>query len=139
MTVADASDPLQKAIRAALVAAPGLAPLVGTRIYDAVPAGGATKPYLSFGPFDVITEEADEYEGSDTTIQIDAWADGPDSVGVKRVGREVRAALHGASLALDQNQRLVALTVEQIRYLRDPDGITAHGVITIRARTEPTA
>lgn len=135
MTVADASLPLQKAIVAALKAAS--TPAAG-RVFDAI-SPSAAKPYISLGPFDVLTEQADEYEGSETTIQIDAWSAGPGSVEVKQLGRAIRAALHNATLTLEENQRLVSLTVEQIRYLRDPDGITQHAAVTVRALTEPSA
>lgn len=134
MTVADASLPLQKAIVAALKTA-GIA---SARVYD-VPPATPTKPYVSMGPVDVLTEEADEYEGSDTSIQIDAWSAGPGSVEIKQVGRAIRAALHEQELSLEENQRTVSLTIDQVRYLREPDGITWHAAITARARTEPTA
>lgn len=139
MSAADASLPLQKAILAALKADPTVNGLVGGRIYDNVPAT-ATMPYISFGPFDVLTEEADEYEGSDTSLQIDAWSGGGATVGsvqVKQIGRAIRDVLHEANLTLDEDQRLVALTVDVIRYLRELDGITQHAAVTVRARTEP--
>lgn len=138
MTVADASLSLQKAIVAALKGASGVIAIVGQRVYDGVPPK-PTKPYVSLGPFDVLTEVADGYEGSETTIQVDGWSGEPGSVEIKQIGRAIRAALHEATLSLDDNQRLVALTVDQIRYLRDPDGITQHAVVTVRALTEPSA
>lgn len=134
MTTADASLPLQKAIVAALKGA-GLA---SGRVYD-VPPPTPQKPYLSMGPFDVLTEEADEYEGSETTLQVDAWSAGPLSAEVKQLGRLIRATLHKATLTLEESHRLVDLTVEQIRYLREPDGVTQHAAVTVRALTEPSA
>lgn len=138
MTTADASLPLQKAIVAALKGAGAVSAIVAARVYDTPPTV-PTKPYLSMGPFDVLTDEADEYEGSETTLQVDAWSGGPGSVEVKQLGRAIRATLHQAVLTLDENQRLVALTVEQIRYLREPDGLTQHAAVTVRALTEPSA
>ncbi len=134
MTIADASLPFQKAILSALKTAN----IAGQRIYDAVPTS-PTFPYVSFGPFDVLTEEADEYEGSDSTLQIDGWSRATGSVEAKQLGRAIRAALHGATLPLDENQRLVALTVPSVRYTNDPDGLTSHVIVTVRARTEPSA
>ena len=138
MTVADASLPLQKAIIARLRSDTEMAALVAGRVYDSVPSG-AVKPYVSAGPFDALTISADEYEGSETTLQFDGWANGPESVEVKRLGRAMRAALHEAALALDENQRLVFLVVDVIRYLVEPDGTTQHAAVTLRARTEPSA
>ena len=138
MPLSDASLPLQKAIVAALKADLFVATLVGTRIYDAVPMN-ATKPYVSFGPFQLLAEEGDCIEGGEIIVQLDAWAVGPDTVEVKRLGSAVAMALDNAPLALDENQRLVMLEIQNIQYLREPDGLTAHGVLTVRALTEPTA
>lgn len=139
MSNADASLPLKKAIIAALKVGNAIA---GGRNYDRAPATPAF-PYTTLGPFDVTPEVADEYEGGDTTIQIDGWSRGTGSlvasVEIMQIGRLIHGALHEKVLSLDESQRLVALTVEQIRYSRDPDGLTEHAIITVRARTEPTA
>lgn len=137
MTVADASLSLQKAIVAYLKADPVVVSLVGDRIYDAVPAGAA-KPYISMGPFDVLTVSAEDYEGSEVTIQVDGWSEGPASVTIKRLGRAIRSALHEAQLVLDEDQRLAFIVVDIIRYMREPDGVTHHAAVTVRARTEPS-
>lgn len=135
----DASLPLKKAIIAALKSGSAIA---AGRNYDRAPPNPQF-PYTTLGPFDALTEVADEYAGSDTTMQIDAWSRGTPplvaSVEVMQIGRAIHAALHEQTLTLTENQRLVALTVESIRYLQDPDGITEHGVVTVRARTEPSA
>ena len=136
MSFGDASLPLQKAIVDALKADAAVAALVGARVYD-VPPPAPEKPYISLGPFDALTEVAAEYEGSETTMQIDGWAAGQGSVEIKQLGRAIRAALHEKDFALEDNQRLVALVIDQLRYLREPDGITQHVAATARARTEP--
>lgn len=134
--MSDATQPLQDAIIAALRADATVAALIGKRIYDGPPAN-AQKPYLSFGPVQLLTEHADEYVGGDTALQLDAWS--TDKLDIKRVGAAVDKALDGAELTLGDNQRLVALTVERIDYLTEPDGLTKHAAIACRARTEPTA
>lgn len=136
MSAADPSLALQKAIVARLKADSAVNALIAGRIYDAVPQN-ATKPYVSFGPFDLLPEHADCLDGGDLTITLDAWSAGPDSVLLKRVGAAVVAALDEAALALDDNQRLVQLTILRTLYMRDPDGITGHAVITARALAEP--
>lgn len=135
---ADASLPLQKALINALRDDAALTALVNKRVYDAVP-DNAQKPYLSLGPVDVLTEEAEEYEGSDISFQVDGWSTAVGKVEAKRIGRAVRDALHNANLPLEESQRLVVLSVERIQYLEEPDGITKHAVISGRARTEPSA
>lgn len=137
MSDADASLPLQKAIKAKLTATAAVTTVAIGGVNN-TPSPTTPKPYVSFGPFDVLTEDAQEYEGSDTTLQIDGWANGPEDATIKRLGRAIRTALHKAALTLDEDQRLVSLDVETLRYLREPDGITQHVAVSVRARTEPT-
>jgi hypothetical protein len=134
---ADPSLELQKAIVAALKADPAVNAIVAGRVYDGVPAN-AVKPYVSFGPFQLLPEHADCLNGGEAIIQLDGWAAGPSTVQVKQLGAAIANALDFAPLALDLPQQLVELTVEQTQYLRDPDGITAHAVVTLHAFTEAT-
>lgn len=141
MTVADSSLPLQGALIAAMKADAGVAALVADRVYD-VPKGTngqpPLKPYVSLGPFQVLPEDADCSEGVSVVIQIDGWDDkGPGTTGAKKLGAAIARLLQNAELALGDGQRLVNMVVEQIQYLREPDGITAHAVITVRSQTEP--
>lgn len=136
MTDADASLPLQKAIIAALKADAAVVNLVAQRIFDGVPVN-AQKPYLSLGTFQVLPDQGDCYDASDTTIQINGWSTGPSSVEAKKIGRAVRSALDQKQLVLDENQRLVSLISEQSFYMLEVDGITQHAVLTFIASTEP--
>lgn len=135
MPFADPSLDLQKAIVAVLKADAGVNALIAGRIYDAVPQN-AVKPYVSFGPFQLLPEHGDCLDGGESFLQIDAWASGPDSVQVKKLGAALAVALDDAQFALD-TQRLVLIEVDQIQYLREPDNITAHAVLTVRAHTDP--
>lgn len=137
--MSDASLPLQKAIVAALKGHSSVSALVGARVYDHVPGGDPEKPYISYGSSDILSEIASEYTGHDETLQIDAWSAGPGKVEIKQLGRAIHKALHEQSLSLDENQRLVYLTVETVRYLPEPDFITQHAAVEVRARTEPSA
>lgn len=132
--MSDATLPLQAALVNRLQEDTAVKAIINRRVYDAVPKA-AVMPYVSFGPWQVDPEIAQEYEGSDNFIQIDGWAAGPQSVEVKRLGKAIRDALV-APLAVEGN-RVIVFQVERTQYLRDPDGITQHAVISIRARTEP--
>lgn len=136
VTVADSTLPLQQQIIATLRDDPALVALVGRRSYDVIDPD-AEKPYVSLGPIQVIPEHAIEYDGSDVSIQIDAWSATVETVEIKRIGAAIRAALDGAALVLD-GHRLVDLTAESTGYLIDPDGLTKHAILSFRARTEPT-
>jgi hypothetical protein len=138
MPIADASLPLQKAIVATLQADPTLSAIVHGRVYDNVPAP-VTFPYVSIGPFQVLPEAADCSEGVEIFVTLDGWSrDGGKSIEAKRLGAAIGTALHEAALTLDNGQRLVSIALEQINYLRDPDGLTAHAAVTVRALTEPS-
>jgi Protein of unknown function (DUF3168) len=136
MAYSDPSLQLQKAIVARLKAG-ATGALVAGRIYDAVP-GNAAKPYVSFGPFQLLPEHGDCLDGGEAFVTLDGWAAGPDTVQVKSLGTAIAADLDRAELALDAPQRLVEMSIEQTQYTRDPDGITAHAVVTVHAWTEPT-
>lgn len=134
--LADSSLALQKAIIARLTADPGVSAIVGQRIYDGVPTP-VTKPYVSFGPFQVLPEAADCSEGVSVVIQLDGWANGPKTVEVKQLGAAIAKSLQWAEMSLDEGQRLVIMSIEALQYMRDPDGITAHAIVTVRGQTEP--
>lgn len=138
--IADSSVPLHKATIARLKADAGVSSIVGDRVYDAVPGGDpnkAIKPYIRLGPFLVLPEEADCSEGVSVTIQIDGFTAGPDSIEAKRLGAAVGKAMQWAQMPLDDGQRLVICSVEMIQYVREPDNITGHAIITVRGQTEP--
>jgi hypothetical protein len=134
VSYSDPSLQLQKAIVAWLKNDPVVD---GTPCYDAVP-GNAQKPYISFGPFQALPEHGDCLDGGEIFITLDCWANGPDTVAVKQLGAAVARSLDRAPIVLDYPQRMVEMAIEQIQYMRDPDGITAHAVITVHAFTEPT-
>jgi hypothetical protein len=137
MPLADPALPLQKAIVAALKADAAVNALVAGRIYDGVPAN-AVKPYVSFGPFQVLPEQGDCLDGADATIQLDGWSNKQGStVEAKQLGAAIAAALDEATLALDLPHKLIDLRLANTRYVREPDGITAHAIVTLRAFTEP--
>jgi hypothetical protein len=135
MSYTDPSLQLQKALVAVLKADAGVNAIIAGRIYDAVP-GGAVKPYLSFGPFQMLPEHGTCLDGGEAFVTLDGWAAGPDTVQVKQLGAAVAKALDLAPIVLDAPPRLVEMTVEQTQYMRDPDGITAHAVITVHALTD---
>ena len=130
------SAALQKAIVARLRSDAGVEAIVDDRIYDNVPPDPAF-PYLSLGPEQSLPDRAScGYDGSDITLQIDAWSRQPGFAEAKRAAEAVRRALIDAPLELD-GHRLVDIALESISTVRDPDGLTSHAVVTMRALTEP--
>lgn len=136
MPLADATIPLQKAIRAWLLADPAVTAIVGDRVFDNVSVD-AVKPYVSFGPFQVLPELADCSEGCEIFVTLDGWdASGGKTETVKKLGAAI-VRLHNTDLTLGDGQRLVGIYLESTNYLRDPDNITTHAAIVLRALTEP--
>jgi hypothetical protein len=113
--------------------------LVGGRIYDGVDPK-AVKPYVSFGPFQMLPEHGDCLDGGEAIMTLDAWSvvsgSNGSTVEVKQIGAAIASDLDRVELVVD-GQRLIEMSIEQIQYMRDPDGITAHAVITVHAWTEP--
>lgn len=125
---------LQGAIVSRLKSYPAVTALVGNRVYDSVPAD-AEFPYISIGPSDEITEDADCIRGFDISMQIDVWSREPGHPQARRIADAVQRALHEQDLALTDNA-LVYFRHRQTRFLRDPDGLTTHAAITFEAFVE---
>lgn len=127
---------LQDAVVSALKADAAVAAIVGTRIYDGVPAD-AKLPYISIGPSDTAPDEADCLPADMVTLQIDIWCrDQGKKHPARTLTRAVREALH--QVEADLADPLAAATMEVVatQVLDDPDGITAHGIVTLQAVVE---
>jgi hypothetical protein len=134
--MSDASAALQSALHAALAQhAPLIALLGGARVYDVVPRS-VEVPYVSFGQ----TLERDwgtgGEEGSEHTVTLHVWSRAPGRREALVIARAVRAALHDRPLGLE-GHRLVNLRHEFSEVRRDSDGETFHGIVRLRAVTEP--
>ena len=106
-------------------------------VYDRVPADpfGTKTSYVSFGPEDSHEDDSECITGVSTTIQIDVWSRKPGSVECKMLTNLVRKALHRKPLSLSENA-LVDVWVKMVRIMRDPDGVTSHGVVQVTFTVE---
>lgn len=125
---------LQGAIVARLKAYAGVTSIAAGRVYDVVPSG-AVFPYVSMGPTDEITEEADCIDGLDIAFQVDCWSRAVGFPEVRRLADAVRDALHDYELTLTDNA-LTYFKHRQTRVFRDPDGLTSHAVLSFEAYAE---
>lgn len=137
MAFTDPAEALQTAIVALLANAADVVSLVGDHVYDDVPKAREF-PCVSFGPATVLPELAEAIDAADTTLQLDVWAREPGFVMAKRVGRAVVAALHDASTDTGAGA-VQSFLLESARYVRDPDGITSHGILTFNILTDANA
>lgn len=132
--MADPDLELQGAIVQRLKADPAVTALINGRVYDSVP-GNAVFPYVSYGPSDLVTDDADCITAFSGFHQLDAWSRGVGYPEVKKIANSVRIALHDADLALPTNA-LVFIEHRSTRYMRDPDGLTNHAVIQLETVIE---
>jgi len=127
---------LQDAVVAALLADADVAAFVGDRVYDNVPTG-ATYPYVSLGPSQAVSDDAECITGEENFLQLDIWTqEGGSKRGAKVICVAVKKALHNASLALAVPVALVLVEVEDMRVIGDPDEKVAHGIVSLKAITE---
>lgn len=133
-----ASWALQKSIHAVLMEdAAVLAALGGPRVYDHVPRG-ASYPYLTFGQMTVRDWSTGSEASDEHIVTLHVWSKAAGREETQDIIGAVRAALHDRSLALDDH-RLINLRHEFSETRREPDGQHFHGIVRLRAVTEPAS
>lgn len=133
MTV-DPSLALQRAIYGILVADADVQALIQKRVYDDVPPVAAY-PYVSFGPSQLIQQDADCITGFETFLQLDVWT--REDIGFekcKTICEAVRKALH--RVIASQDGMTFEIEHQFTNTNRDPDGVTSHGVLSFRAEID---
>lgn len=129
--MSDPSLPLQAELVGRLKAAAGLTALIGDRVYDE-PPGSPIFPYVTLGESQVLPDKVDCIDGTELFPAIDAWSRAQGFPEVKQIGAAVIAALDDAALNV-AGYNVIVFQIENIRYLRDPDGRTRHAALTFRA------
>ncbi|KAB2700724.1 DUF3168 domain-containing protein [Ochrobactrum sp. Kaboul] len=128
---------LQKALYDRLKSDPALSSIIDGRVYDTVPEG-AEFPYVSFGPFDELSDDAQCITGFEISIQLDVWSRSVGFPECRQVGDLVRRAVLSAEIELSDN-RLVSISHRQTMTMRDPEGLTSHGIVNFVAFVEQGA
>ncbi len=132
---------LQKAIYAALTAAPALC---DGRVYDNPPdearrivVTGAAWPIITIGDDQVVDGGSSCAEGWDVYADVHLWS--RPATKSKLEAKALAAAVVNRLLALEgvEGFTVTVAALETIRALRDPDGITEHGVVTMRFLLDP--
>lgn len=106
---------------------------LGLRVTDDADADLAC-PYISFGPSDVIEDDADCIIGRVETLQLDIWSDQPGQQEAKAIADRCRRELHGLEAELGDHA-LIEMRVAATRMIRDPKQLW-HCVVTIEATVE---
>ena len=129
MSGRDLSGPARRAIVAALLNDPGVAALVGGRVYDYVSAA-PTYPFLRCTTATVTPWEATgAVRGGSSLMQVDAFTKDYGRTVVEQLVAAVVVTLDETELDLD-GATLLSLQWRQTRILDDPaDQSIAHGVV----------
>lgn len=122
-------------IRDALLDHAPLQALVSDRIYDEPPAD-AVFPYLTLGRVESRPADAASREALEHVITLHAWSRHGGRAETLDIIAALRGALHNAPLAPD-GHKLVLLLATFTDVFRSGDGRTTHGVLRLRAITEP--
>jgi hypothetical protein len=126
----EASLAVQKAIRARLVDTTELLQLVpAENIFDRHHRPERFPCVILGQAFALYPDYLDVFHTS-VTADVNVWTDQPDMVDVKTIAAAVREALWQGPWSVDDHH-CVNLRMEAARFLRDPDGIHGHAVLTI--------
>lgn len=126
---------LAGAIRTAVLADAGFAALVADRFYDEPPSDVAF-PYVTIGRFETRAADAEASNASEHAVTLHVWSRYGGRAEALDVVAAMRAALHNAPLEVD-GRRLVFIFAQFADVFRSGDGRTTHGVLRLRALTEP--
>lgn len=110
---------------------------IANGVYDRVPSEpfGEKTAYITLGATDSVEDDADCIDGLEINTTIHCWSRAVGAVECKRLVDLVRKKLHRASLSLTDSA-LVEVWVESTRIFSDPDPLTTHGVVQVRAFVE---
>ena len=122
---------LQSTIYSALNNDNTLTSTLGAGVFDEV-TEGTTYPFVSIGE-DTVTDFGTKTEdGGQFTINIHVWSQYTGAKETKNIMDRIHDLLHDSSLSVT-GFNLVNLRFEFSDILRDPDGVTRHGVMRFRA------
>ena len=122
---------LQSAIYSALNGDSNLTSTLGASVFDDVTEGTST-PFITIGEETATEFDTKDLAGSENTINIHIWSEYKGSKETKQIMDRVHDLLHDSSLSVT-GFNLVNMRFEFSDIIRDPDGVTRHGVMRFRA------
>lgn len=126
---------LVAAIRAAASEDAGVQAIVADRVYDDPPPG-VTFPYITIGRIESKPLDASAREALEHGLTLHVWSRYGGRAEALEVIAALRGCLHNAGLNV-ADRRLVLLFAQFADVFRSGDGITTHGVLRLKAITEP--
>lgn len=125
---------LQKAIHARLIATVAVTALVPPASILDRNERPARRPSIVLGESQLI-DEGTSLKRQHHRIYHDlhVWVTEPSTQTCKAISWAIRQAIHAGRLQLAPGFYCADARVSQTRHLRDPDGVSSHGVVTINA------
>jgi len=123
---------VQKAIRARLVATPAVTELVPAASILDRNSRPAPDPSIVLGEDQIVDEGRIARDVVLVYSTLHVWKREPGLIGVKAISGAIRSAMRDR-LASVPGYHFGDSYVSSERFLRDPDGETAHGVVTIES------
>lgn len=127
---------VQRALRLRLVQSPAVAGLVPPGSILDAHRRPAPRPGIVLGEAQSVRAETIARRVERVTHTIHVWTEEPSTEGNKAIVGAMRAAIEGQRLDLGAEFHCVDHDVISTRTLRDPDGVTAHGIVTVQALVE---
>ena len=93
---------------------------------------GDTYPFIALGEETAIDYSTKDLDGGEFTINIHVWSQYKGAKQTKEIMDRIHDLLHDSSLSVS-GFNLINLRFEFSDILRDPDGVTRHGVMRFRA------
>ena len=122
---------LQSAIYSTLNGDSNLTSTLGAGIFNDVTEGTNT-PFVTIGDDTASQYDTKDLDGTETTINIDVWSEYKGSKECKQIMDRIHDLLHDSNISVT-GFNLVNLRFEFSDIIRDPDGVTRHGVMRFRA------
>jgi hypothetical protein len=126
---------LAAAIRAAAMANGAVQAQIAARFYDDAPPD-VIFPYVTIGRVETRAIDSSEHEALEHAVTLHVWSRHGGRAEALEVIGALRGCLHNAALAVEA-RRLVLLFAQFADVFRSGDGRTTHGVLRLRAITEP--
>lgn len=124
----------QKAMRNRLVATSAVTDLVpDTSILD-VNQRPAPLPSIIIGEGQVLAGERIDRSDEVVIFDLHCWKKEAGLAGVRAIAAAARTALHNGRLPDTDGYQFGDCRVSSRRFLRDPDGETAHGIVTVEIK-----
>ena len=102
-------------------------------VFDEV-VEGDSYPFITLGEETAIDYSTNNLIGAETTVNIHIWSRYKGSKETKQIMDKIHDLLHDVDLTVT-GVNLINLRFEFSDIMRDPDGITRHGVMRFRAIT----